>query len=192
LACACSTAETDFVVAVVDPEDHVPLAHQSVVAGEDRRDMARHARAENRVVGADIGIVGGNIEASDQRVIDAVAATCQREQRDNAHQHLSALAGFPRGGRHCHHGIRGPGGFDRRFVGGRRGWRLRGPTPGFFGEVRAKLLGNRSRSLAVRLGLALPRFGPKKARGLVSRCGHMASPLQSRRDTRQPTGPTAY
>ena len=55
----------DTIVAVVDLEDHLAGVDQRVVAGEDRRDMAGHARAERGVVGAHIGVVGRDMKTSD-------------------------------------------------------------------------------------------------------------------------------
>jgi hypothetical protein len=131
----------DLVVAIVDPEDHFALAHHRVVAGRDRRNVAGDARAEDGVVGADIGIVGRDVEPPDQRVIDAVACRSQRKQREDADQHDLALGRFWRGGIACRGG-RGRGiGRGGRLVDGRRGRRLRAAALGLLGDMGAELLG---------------------------------------------------
>ena len=60
--------------------------------------MARHPRAERGVVGADIGVVGRDIEAPDQDEVDAVADRGERQQSEHADHDEFALARFRRGG----------------------------------------------------------------------------------------------
>ena len=90
--------DRDAIIAVVDPEDHVAGPHHHVVAGKDGRDVARDPRAERGVVGADIGVVGGDEKASDQKIMHAIARGGEREQRADADQDQFALAGFRRRG----------------------------------------------------------------------------------------------
>ena len=112
--------DRDAIIAVVDPENHVAGANDRVVAGQDRRDMARDPRAEHGVVGADIGVVGRDVEPPDQNEIDAVADRGQRQQSEHAHHDEFALARFRR---RCI----GPGGRRDRPVGvGRVGRSPRG------------------------------------------------------------------
>ena len=90
--------DRDAIVAVVDLENDVAGVDQSVVARQNRRDMAGHPRAEHGVVGAHIGVVGADVEASDQKIVGRVRHSGERQQRGDAHQHEFALAGFRRGG----------------------------------------------------------------------------------------------
>ena len=133
----------DPVVAVVDLEDHVTGANDRIVGGNDRRDMAGDPRAERGVVGAHIGVVGRDIEASDEGVVDAVADGGERQQSDHTHHHEF---------RACRISARPAGGIGRRrgrLVGRRRARRVSRPAPGFFRNVRSKLvrqLGGASRA----------------------------------------------
>jgi hypothetical protein len=112
------------IVAVVDPEDHVALADHDVVAGKDGRDVAGHPGAERGVVGAHIGVIGGDVEASDQNVVHAVAGRGECQQRADADQDPFPLARFGRGGiggGRCAGRLAGG-----RFLGCRMGRRFRG------------------------------------------------------------------
>src|SRR5206468_5674308 len=62
----------DAIVAVIDAENYVASANDRIVARQDCRDMARNASAERGVVGANVSIVGRDIEAADQDEVDAV------------------------------------------------------------------------------------------------------------------------
>src|SRR5665213_1412571 len=74
----------DPIIAVVDPEHHVAGAHQSVVAGKDRRDMSGYPGAQRGVVGAHIGVIGGNVEPADQEILGSIAGRGERQQSDDA------------------------------------------------------------------------------------------------------------
>ena len=194
LACACSTAAScdaiwrpirsmvacwvairarrvhrDLVVAVVDPEDHVAGMHQRIVARQDRGDMARDARTEHGVVGADIGIIGGDEEAANQRVIARRSAAGERQQRDHADEDEALLAGLCRSSRRNTRRRR----WRRRLV--HRG-RLAGPAPAFFGGTGAQLIGQRGRCLGTN-----SRRRPGRARN-----GRCARPGLSLRPQRPP------
>ncbi|OIQ72982.1 hypothetical protein GALL_453840 [mine drainage metagenome] len=111
--------DRDAIIAVIDLEDHVAGADQRVVAGKDSGDMTRHARAERGVVGAHIGVVGRDMETSDQNPMHAIGSGGEREQQACADQDEFALARFRRG----RHG----GSLWRRRLGGHRSFRhLRG------------------------------------------------------------------
>ena len=88
----------DAIVAVIDPENHVAGANDRIVAGQDCRDMARDPGAERGVVGANVSVVGRDIEAPDQDVVDAVTDRGEREQCEHADHDEFALARFCRGG----------------------------------------------------------------------------------------------
>ncbi|MGY4378778.1 hypothetical protein ACVWZ3_006417 [Bradyrhizobium sp. i1.3.6] len=163
--------DRDLVVAVIDAEDDVAGAHGRVVAGEDRRDVAGNARAQHGVVGADIGVVGGDVEAADQRVVAGIAPGRERQHEANTHQDEFALAGLRRvGGSGC-----------SRLVGHGRLRRLIGAALGFLGHMRAQLLGKGDGFLGRSFTAGLPRrrlhrFLAKDTRSLVSRYGHKGLP----------------
>ena len=169
----------DAIIAVVDPEDHVAGVDHGVVAGKDRGDVARHPRAERGVVGAHIGVVGGNVEASDQHIVEAIACRGERDQRDEPHQDQPAFARFRRGACSGRRRSRRP--LDRRLFDRGACRRLGVATRGLIGKMRPKLLG-KSRCVArgvVAPGRILP--GTNDARGLVSRCGHQGLPIKKSR-----------
>ncbi|MGY4512734.1 hypothetical protein ACVIN2_006188 [Bradyrhizobium sp. USDA 3650] len=179
--------DRDLVVAVVDAEDDVAGAHCRVVAGEDRGDVAGNARAQHGVVGADIGVVGRDVEAADQGVIAGIARGRERQHQPYSHHHEFALAGLRRaggGGR-----VWGCG----RLVGHGLLRRLVGAALGFLGHMRAQLLGESHRrlggSVTTRGRRRLHGVRAKDARSLVSHYGHEGLPKKSAmRDGRRAAG----
>ena len=179
--------DRDAIIAVVDPEDHVTLADHDVVAGKDRGDVAGHPGAKRGVVGAHIGVIGGDVEASDQNIIRAVAGRGERQQRADADHDPSPPARFRRVGA----------------GGGRRagcwffGCRFAGCFPGVAGDGLFRDRGKRGidRDLARERAFRRIWFGTKDTRGLVSRCGHYGFPityiLTIARGRYHPTGPRA-
>ena len=127
---AARRIDRDAVVAIVDLEDHIAGADNRIVARQDRGDMARHAGAQRGVIGANIGVVGRDIEAPDQEIIAAVADGGERQQSEDAHHDEFALAGFGRGR------TRAIGRWRGGFIGGRL---LRGTALGFFRNMGRQL-----------------------------------------------------
>ena len=161
--------DRDAVIAVVDPEDHVALADHDVVAGNDGRDVTGHPGAERGVVGAHIGVIGGDAKASDHNVIHAVAGRGEREQRADTHQdHSLALARFRRGAGGA------PGGLPVA------GFSVAG-LPGASAERRSSATGERGESrgyLAREPAFSRIRWpGANDTCSLVSRRGHYGLPI---------------
>src|SRR5581483_3976894 len=113
-------------------------------------------------VGTDIGVIGGHVEAADEHVVAGIAGSCQRQQRDDAHQHKAPLAGLLRAS------ARGWG--SRRRCGRLRLRRLGGLALGLIRNM-TELISHCSRHLSDGLALIL-RLVTKDACGLVSHCGH--------------------
>jgi len=128
--------------------------------------VAGDARAQGGVVGADIGVVGRNVEASNQHIIGAVADGSEREQAEDANHDEFALARFRRC---CSRG------FSQRrcrLLGRRNCRRLGVPSLAFFRHLASKLIRQLGRRLARGFVPRSLRLGTNGARGLVSRSGH--------------------
>ncbi len=173
----------DAIVAIVDAEDDLALLHNNVVTGNDRGDVAGDARAQHGVVGADIGIVGRDVEPPDEDVIDGVAGGGERKQRDHAHHDEFALARFRRsrhGSSRARSGQWRSGGIAR----GQRTSGLDGMPLGFVDYMRAKLFAKMSAETGRGIAIRRARLRPDDAGGLVSRCGHDRPPQNNIADTR--------
>ena len=161
--------DRDAIVAVVDPEDHVAGLHHDVVAGQDRRDVAGHPRAERGVVGAHIGVVGGDEEAADQNIMHAVAAAASASSAPTPIRTNLRLPDF--GAAAVGSGL--PARPACRWPACRASRRAAGD--GLVRDMSAKLR-RETRTVARDLAFGRIRLGTKDARGLVSRCGHHGLP----------------
>ena len=142
--------------------------------------MAGDARAQHGVVGADIGVVGRDIEAADEDEIDGVAGSGERKQAEHAHHDEFLRPPFRRGG--IGRGWRRAAGFaagGARASAGRAGFRPQR-------ECEAALPDAASRAASP--SLSAPERTNRAAWSLAAAI--KASPLQSRGQA-QPIGRAA-
>ena len=132
--------------------------------------MAGHPGAEHGVVGAHIGIVGRDVEASDQNVIDAVAGRGEREQRER--RPSGPVCACPISARL--HRRRRRGGAAGGSAAGAPAPR-RGGADGLFRDMEPSWSASGG-SVARNFAFRRFRLGTKDACGLVSRCGHHGLP----------------
>ena len=151
----------DAIVAVVDPEDHVAGLHHGIVAGKDRRDVARHPGAERGVVGAHIGVVGRDEKASDQKIMHAIGS--RRRARAARRRPIRTSLRLPDFGAAR---LAAAAGAAARLVDGRLVVRRLGGAArdDVFGEMRAKRLG-RDRGSVARGVIRLPYPAPDEGCG---------------------------